>query len=1007
MRKSASNLTRQLDEMLCTTLVNSIRGIVWEADPVTFRFNYVNPQAEHILGYPSRQWVEEPDFWLNHTHPDDVEWCVAYCKSATGKGQNHEFEYRMVAADGSIVWLHDIVTVVTDADGGVRLQGIMIDITESKRSAMKLSSDEERFRLAMLAANDGLYDWNLLTNEVYYSPRWKLMLGYADDELVNRLSTWQHLLHPDDRDSSMRLMQDYIKGGINRYEAEIRLKHKLGHYITVLTRGFLSRDADGNAIRLVGTHTDLTDQRGQEELYSAMFSQAPDGVVLIDCETLEFSEFNNNVCEGHGYTREEFALLTVRDIIVEGTGEALAGRIREIMAKGNAVFETVHRHKDGSLLNVRTSVKTISIRDHAYLVAFWTDLTAQRKLTEALKLHEHFQRALLNNFPFAAWMKDKDGLYRAANRKMAEYYGLVSPDELLGKSVYDFFRPELADRIGAEAREVLESGRPKQSEKRLPVNDGDHWFDIHQSPISIDGQFLGTVGCAWDITERKLMEKALAESEERYRKVVEFSPEAMFIHYQGRFVFMNLAAAKLLGAQHPEELYGQTALEFIHPEMRDTVAKRIENAWQHNDNPLIEELMVRRDGTTVLVEMVSVHLTYQGKESVLAIARDISEKKRMQDELVRTQKLESLGVLAGGIAHDFNNILTGILGNLSLVRMQLDTPENVSMGLERCEKAALRASELTQQLLTFARGGEPVRKLIDPALLIRESVSFVLRGSTIGSEVALANNLWCIEADPGQVNQVLSNILINSMQAMPEGGVIRITSSNEVLLPDNTINLPAGNYLKIAIEDQGHGIPTETMSKIFDPFYTTKEQGNGMGLASVYSIVKRHGGTVAVNSTMGAGSCFTIHLPAAPGKRADSQVAAKEDLLSGKGNVLVMDDEEIIREIVTTTLEFAGYQVESCGDGKEAVERYQSSHGSDTPFDVVIMDLTVPGGMGGKEAAGYILDFDPNAALIVSSGYSSDPVIANFRQFGFKGAVVKPFSAGTLTAEVQRLAKKF
>ena len=207
MGKSASNLTRQLDERLSTTLVNSIRGIVWEADPVTFRFSYVNPQAEQILGYPSRQWVEEPGFWLNHTHPEDVEWCVAYCKSATGRGQNHEFEYRMVAADGSIVWLHDIVTVVTGADGGVRMQGIMIDITGSKRAVMKLSSDEERFRLAMLAANDGLYDWNLLTDEVYYSPRWKSMLGYADDELENRLSTWQRLLHPDDRDIVRRSMQ--------------------------------------------------------------------------------------------------------------------------------------------------------------------------------------------------------------------------------------------------------------------------------------------------------------------------------------------------------------------------------------------------------------------------------------------------------------------------------------------------------------------------------------------------------------------------------------------------------------------------------------------------------------------------------------------------------------------------------------------------------------------------------------------------------------------------------
>ena len=750
---------------------------------------------------------------------------------------------------------------------------------------------EERFRLAMQAANDGLYDWNLLTGEIYYSPRWKSMLGYADHELENRLHTGRNLLHPADRCRTLRLVRKFITGGSDRYQTEFRLRHKEGHYIPVLSRAMLTRDPQGRAVRMVGTHVDLTGLREQQ-------------------------------------------------------------------------------------------------------------------LAEALNLHEHFQRALLDNFPFAAWMKDTEGRYRAANSKMATYCGLSSPEELLGRSAHDFFPPELADRIAAEAREVRESGRAQQSEKQLPVNDGDHWFDIHQSPISINGEFLGTVGCAWDITERKLMEKALAESEERYRKVVEFSPEAMFIHYQGRFVFMNLAAARLLGAGQPEELYGRLALDSVHPDLRDTVAKRIENAWHHNDNPLIEELLVRLDGSAVLVEMVSVPFTYQGKNSVLAIARDISERKRLQDELVRTQKLESLGLLAGGIAHDFNNILTGILGNLSLVRMQFDAPAHVSQGLDRCEKAALRAGELTRQLLTFARGGNPVRSLIEPATLIRESVSFVLRGSPIGSELDLPDDLWFIDADPGQLNQVLSNILINSMQAMPGGGVIRITLSNEMLGEGSAINLPAGNYLKIAIADQGGGIPPENLPKIFDPFFTTKQQGNGLGLSSVYSIVKRHGGAVTVSSSVDAGSCFTVHLPAAPGERAeDVPVGAKEQLLTGRGKILVMDDEEIIREIATTALEFAGSQVESCADGKEAVERYESAHDRGASFDLVIMDLTVPGGMGGKEAAGFILDFDPDAVLIVSSGYSNDPVIANFGEFGFQGVVVKPFSAGALTAEVRRLSR--
>ena len=270
------------------------------------------------------------------------------------------------------------------------------------------------------------------------------------------------------------------------------------------------------------------------------------------------------------------------------------------------------------------------------------------------------------------------------------------------------------------------------------------------------------------------MEEALRVSEERYRRLVEHSPEAIFTHVKGRFTFMNATAANLLGAERPEDLYGRLALDFVHPEYRAMVQSRIENAWSLGDNPLIEELLVRLDGSTVPVEMVSVNFSREGENSVLAIARDISDRKRMQEELIKAHKLESLGVLAGGIAHDFNNILTGILGNLSLASARLDPAHPIARYLLDCEKAAVRASKLTQQLLTFARGGEPVKKLIDPGQLIRETASFVMRGSNVKADIDVADDLWSIEADSGQINQALHNVLINAIQAMPGGGEITI-----------------------------------------------------------------------------------------------------------------------------------------------------------------------------------------------------------------------------------------
>ena len=385
------------------------------------------------------------------------------------------------------------------------------------------------------------------------------------------------------------------------------------------------------------------------------------------------------------------------------------------------------------------------------------------------------------------------------------------------------------------------------------------------------------------------------------------------------------------------------------------------------------------------------------------LSLEIAERRRAEDELIKAQKLESLGVFAGGIAHDFNNILTGILGNLSFARMQLSPSNSIAKRLEECEKASVRASELTQQLLTFARGGEPVKKLIAPAPLIREATSFVLRGSNVRGVIDLPEDLWCVEADEGQLSQALHNLLINAMQAMADGGEVTVRGGNEKLDADNPHRLPPGAYVKITVEDHGCGIHQKNFVRIFDPYFTTKDQGSGLGLASVYSIVKRHGGTVEVSSAIGVGSSFDIFLPASPGKRIKG-IAVKDavDLPAG-GRILIMDDEVFIREIATEILQYIGYEVESCAEGREAVERFQAARESNDPFTGVILDLTVPGGMGGKETALLILEIDPDVVLIVSSGYSNDPVIANYRQYGFHGAIRKPFDADTLATELGRL----
>jgi chemotaxis signal transduction protein len=308
-------------------------------------------------------------------------------------------------------------------------------------------------------------------------------------------------------------------------------------------------------------------------------------------------------------------------------------------------------------------------------------------------------------------------------------------------------------------------------------------------------------------------------------------------------------------------------------------------------------------------------------------------------------KLESLGALAGGIAHDFNNILTGIVGNISIAKLQIDPAHKILKRLELCEKAASRATELTRQLLTFSRGGEPVKKLINPALLIRETVSFALRGSNIGKIIEIPDNIWCLEVDESQLNQVLSNLLLNASQAMTEGGEIAVQAANETLLHDNLLHLPLGDYIKITVEDHGCGIRQENLVRIFDPYFTTKAKGSGLGLTTVHSIIKRHGGSIEVSSALGEGTTITIHLPAIPNMWPEDASTKVSTELTGSGRVLVMDDEDLIREIATHILDFMGYEVDTCPDGGEAIESFRAARENNVPFSAVILDLTILGGL--------------------------------------------------------------
>ena len=504
-------------------------------------------------------------------------------------------------------------------------------------------------------------------------------------------------------------------------------------------------------------------------------------------------------------------------------------------------------------------------------------------------------------------------------------------------------------------------------------------------------------------SERKRAEEALRQSEGKYRTLIENIKDGIYILDSfGHFTFVNEVIVKRSG--FPAEWFlGRSYLDVIIEEDRERVQRHF-NAVMDGKPQLYDLSYPSESGNLLRVEVSTAPL-FDGAKVIglLGVSRDITDRKRMEEELLKADKLESVGILAGGIAHDFNNILTSISGNISMAKMHLKSGSKGFDLLSSAETASMRAMGMTGQLLTFARGGTPVKATASISRLIEESSLFVLQGTKSGCEFSIAENLWPVLADTGQISQAISNIVINANQAMPEGGIVQVAAENLVLEESQGLPLNPGRYIRISIKDQGVGIAKKHLSKIFDPYFTTKNEGSGLGLAAVYSIIKKHSGHISVNSSLGAGTTFDIYLPAS-GK--DIPVTEKFDLITGAGKILVMDDDRLLREMAVDMLEMLGYEAEFAEDGAEAIEMYRKAKESEKPYDAVILDLTIQGGMGGKEAAKRLLEIDPELKAIVFSGYSDSPVMSNYRKYGFKGMMAKPFDFKTLGKVLNDVLKK-
>ena len=617
-------------------------------------------------------------------------------------------------------------------------------------------------------------------------------------------------------------------------------------------------------------------------------------------------------------------------------------------------------------------------------------------------------------------------------------------DELIGRPVRTILPIEELPLTGNGGKGPIDGCRMRSQETVLKAKDGSTIPVLFSSASisDIDGTVRHRVVTVKDITERKKTERALQESEERFRKIFEDSSIGMAMaDLDFRILKVNSTLCRMFGYCE-KELTRMTFLDLIHPDdvqVDEEEASEISQGERSFFRAEKRHIKKNKDVLWVALTVSPIRDESGRITHTVAMFEDITDQKRAKDKVqsineelenrvrertselesaneqlellmkqaLQTQKIESLGILAGGIAHDFNNLLTGILGNISLATAHVRKKSKTRDWLKQAEKSSLQAKDLVQRLLTFSKGGSPIKSNIDIGAVIRDAASIALSGSNVGCELDIPDFLPPVLADRGQVSQVFSNIILNAAQAMTEGGTVTVRTELVTVGDSGSIPVRKGQYVQVSIEDRGRGMAEAHVHKVFDPFFTTKPEGTGLGLAVAYSIVKKHEGNITVDSTSGVGTTVRVSLPTSSENHEDE--TSKETASNGeldrldKDRVLVMDDDEIIRELLDEVLTSAGCDVVHARDGKEAIERYKKAMDEGKPFGVVIMDLTIPGGMGGEEAIKIMLEIDPSVKAIVSSGYSNDPIMSNYREYGFSGVITKPYRVRELIETVREV----
>jgi PAS domain S-box-containing protein len=736
-------------------------------------------------------------------------------------------------------------------------------------------------------------------------------------------------------------------------------------------------------------------------------------MLLMDAETGRLVEANNAALRFYGYTIEQIRSMKIGDINKMPPDELEAERKRAADEKRKH-FIVPHLLANGEIRTVEVHTTPIVFEDRKYLFSIIHDITEHKKTKKNLSIAKNMYQMLVDgmntdiderrrteeslresramlktqfeNSPDIIMVIDREYRYLSLNKTL---FGPQSVEELIGKNAIMPLPEQVREATKERVDACFETREIQVFEHEVGFG---QWARARIVPLPNDGKTERVMIISSDITQQKHTLETLRENEMIFSSFLEHSP--VYVFFKDR----DIRALRL--SRNFEQMLKMPIDQMLGKTMDDLFPSDLSKRM------IADDLAVLNEGQRVDVveefggrtyETTKFPILKDGVPFMLAgFTVDITERRqaeeqrqKLEDRLNRVQKLESLGILAGGIAHDFNNLLSGIFGNIEIA-VDNTKEESVFDYLTQAMNAIDRARGLTRQLLTFAKGGAPLKKVDRLTPFLQDSVRFALSGSKASSCFSIPEDLWACEYDRTQIGQVIDNLVINAKQAMPEGGVIEISARNIIADNDRHTDLLPGNYIQVSFKDHGIGMSRDTLPKIFDPFYTTKPQGHGIGLAACYSIVHRHGGFIDVESEPGKGSTFHVYLKASPLEPALEQ-AQPVFKHRGSGTILVMDDEEMIRNMVGNMLKGFGYSVLFAKNGREAAELFISEIKAERRLAAIILDLTVPGGLGGREAIGEIRKQDSQIPVFVASGYSEDPVIASPEKYGFTAGICKPF----------------